>query len=285
MTQVHYPFPVRYIGVDGIDMAYCDEGSGSETILFVHGLGNYLGVWHKNMLALSARYRCIAVDLPGNGLSSRGDYPYSMFFYAEALHRFCEALALEKVVVAGHSMGGQVSLVLALRYPELVEKMVLVSSSGIEYFSETDKIWMHGLMSVGEFLYSDELHLEAAIRQSYYRPDPDADNIVSDLKTLMREHPYSDWRRMVNASVRGMLNDQVNRFLPEIRCPVLIIAGKNDAMVPNRLLHLHETPESLARKAQALFPRATVKLLDGCGHFAQLEKPGEVNEAILSFVG
>src|SRR5205085_2786592 len=94
-THVRYPFDVKRVKLDrDVEIAYCEEGKGAHTLLFVHGLGNYIPVWENCIRELSNDFRCIAVDLPGNGLSSRGDYPYSMFFYAESIARFCERLSI-----------------------------------------------------------------------------------------------------------------------------------------------------------------------------------------------
>ena len=67
---------------NGCEMAYIDEGKGDTTLLMVHGLANYCGVWVKNIESLKKHYRCIAIDLPGNGYSDGGDYPYGINFFS-----------------------------------------------------------------------------------------------------------------------------------------------------------------------------------------------------------
>ncbi len=136
---LYYPFPVRHVAIrHDIKVAYCDEGSGKETLLFIHGLANYIPVWKHQIKELSRHHRCIALDLPGNGLSSGGNYPYTLFFYAECVKLFADKLGLENIVLAGHSMGGQISVVLGLRYPELINKIILIAPAGIEYFNSLE---------------------------------------------------------------------------------------------------------------------------------------------------
>ncbi|MEL7003593.1 MAG: alpha/beta fold hydrolase, partial [Bacteroidota bacterium] len=81
MDDLQYPFDVKKVEVrEGVQMAYMDVGSGTETILFIHGLGSYAPAWKKNIEGLSKQYRCIAVDLPGYGKSSKGNYEGSMTY-------------------------------------------------------------------------------------------------------------------------------------------------------------------------------------------------------------
>jgi len=181
---VIYPYPLRYQSIhDDITLSYMDTGSGTKTILFVHGLANYAAAWKYQLSGLSSTYRCIAVDLPGNGFSSRGDFPYSMFFYAECIRQFIEQHKLTDVILCGHSMGAQVSTIVALRYPHLVSKLVLVAPAGIERFSGTDILFMQAMLNIGDFLYADEFHLETAIRDSFETASPDMPKMMEEKKT------------------------------------------------------------------------------------------------------
>ncbi|MCB0697724.1 MAG: alpha/beta fold hydrolase, partial [Chitinophagaceae bacterium] len=73
---------------NGCNVAYIDEGKGDKTLLFVHGLATYAQTWAFNIEALKDRYRCIAIDLPGNGYSDGGDYPYGINFYSGCVYDF-----------------------------------------------------------------------------------------------------------------------------------------------------------------------------------------------------
>jgi pimeloyl-ACP methyl ester carboxylesterase len=156
MLDITYPYPVHHITIhEDISIAYMDEGKGDDTLVFLHGLANYAPVWKHQVAGLSKHHRCIAIDLPGNGLSSRGDYPYSMFFYAECVVRFLEKMDLKKVVLCGHSMGGQIALIVALRYPHLLERLVLIAPAGLEYFHPHEVMLMQSALNMGGLFYSD----------------------------------------------------------------------------------------------------------------------------------
>ena len=106
-----------------------------------NGFASYLPVWAKNIQSLQQYYRCIALDLPGHGLSSReASYPYTISFYAETIYKCIQSLNLDKVILVGHSMGGQISVKLAVDYPELFSHLVLVAPAGFEKFSLSEKL-------------------------------------------------------------------------------------------------------------------------------------------------
>jgi len=285
MHQIKYPFEVKNISIhEGVDIAYCDEGDGGKTILFIHGLANYFPVWKNQIDELKKDFRCIAIDLPGNGLSSRGEFPYTMFFYAECIVKFIEKMKLKNVILCGHSMGGQISIIIALRHPTLIEKMILVASAGLEYFNQHEVMMMQHTMSIGDYFYSDEFHLENTIKQSFYASQNESSNIIKDLKKILKINKIKAFKEMSIASINGMLNEQVKQFLPSITTPTLILFGEKDQLVPNRLIHYNEDPESIAKSACSVIPNSTYIKIKDAGHFVQIEKFAEVNAAIRNWI-
>lgn len=284
--MIKYPFPVKHCVIgNNIQMAYCDEGSGNTTLLFIHGLANYIPVFKYNITELSKHYRCVAVDLPGNGLSSRGDYPYTLVFYAETVSRFIQEMKLTNVVLVGHSMGGHVSILVALRYPNLVDKLVLLGSSGLEYFNDFEKTLLKGLLNVGSLVYGDAAGLETAIQSSYYHEQKkDAKHIVSELLALMQGEGGNYWRKMVKKNIEAMLDEQVFTYLNKIVQDTLIIFGKNDAFIPNKVIHVSETTQKLVDRAAANIASCEAHVIPRCGHFVQLEAAAEVNNLIHTFL-
>ena len=285
MHNIKYPFDVKKINIhDGIDIAYCDEGSGDTTLLFIHGLANYLPVWKHQVNFFKKDYRCIALDLPGNGFSSRGELPYTMFFYAECIIKFIEKLELKNVILCGHSMGGQISMIISLRYPQLIDKLILVAPAGLEVFTQHEILLMQQAMNFGDFFYSDEYHLESTIKQSFFNTKNESSNIIHDLKNILKHNKIKEWKEMSISSINGMLNEQVNKFLDTISAPTFIIFGNKDQLIPNKLIHYNETPESIAKKVTAVIPNSSYLIIKDAGHFVQIEKHIEVNNAISDFL-
>ena len=284
--KVHYPFLVKHTTVHPeVDIAWCDEGEGEQTLLFIHGLAGYLPLWKYQIQGLKAKYRCIALDLPGNGKSTSGNVPYSMFFYAETVAKFIEKENLRNVILCGHSMGGHVSLVLALRYPNLIEKLVLVAPSGLENFATHEVMGMLHFMDIGQMFYANSSHIDSTIKQSFYKENSESNNIISDLKKLIKEHSFKKWNAMITILIKSMLNEQVGQFLPTLSLDTLIIFGEKDEFIPNRLIHPLETTKSIAESGKARIKNSRYVLIPKAGHFVHIEKFAEVNTLIDEFIG
>lgn len=281
-----YSYEVKRIALkSGFELAMMDEGKGSTTILFIHGLANYAPVWHAQISQLKDHYRCIGIDLPGNGLSSYVDTSYSMDLYAQSVIECIDQLHLNHVVLCGHSMGGLIAMTVALRAPHLVDKLILVAPAGIEYFAPLEVLWMKQLLTLGNFLYSDEQHLENAISQSFYKPSASAPNIIADLKNIMQQHSLKSWRNMCVDSIISMLDHQLNGQLSQIKQSALVLFGKQDALIPNRVIHPFTDVNAVANKAKQSLAGAIAHVIPNSGHFVQIESADIVNKAIRDFLG
>lgn len=123
-----YPFAARAVEVDGLRVHYVDEGDGP-AVLFVHGLPTWSFLWRHLILGLRGRYRCVAPDLPGFGLSDKpaGD-AYRPRDQAARLAAFVEALRLKDFALVVHDFGGPIGLSLALDRPDAVRQVVLFNT-------------------------------------------------------------------------------------------------------------------------------------------------------------
>lgn len=268
---------------NGCNVAYIDEGKGSTTLLFVHGLATYAYSWIKNIESLKEYYRCIAIDLPGNGYSDGGDYSYGMNFYAGCVYDFIQQLQLKNVVIVGHSMGGQIVQTLAINHPTAFEKLVLCAPAGFETFTMMERAMYKGGIHFFDFFSTEENSLRQVVRTSFYNYPAYADGILQELVDIMKRQPANRYRKMIEACIDGMINEPVFDKLHTIQQPTLVLFGDRDALIPNRLIH-PITPTSIAQKGAAEMPGALLHILPNCGHFLQLEQPEVVNKHIHSFV-
>jgi len=124
-----YPFAPRAVEIDGARVHYVDEGDGPP-VLLVHGLPTWSFVWRHLIAGLRDRYRCVALDLPGFGLSDKpeGD-AYRPEDQARRLAAFVEALRLKDFTLVVHDFGGPIGLSLALDRPDAVRSLVLFNTS------------------------------------------------------------------------------------------------------------------------------------------------------------
>jgi pimeloyl-ACP methyl ester carboxylesterase len=285
MTGVsNHPFPVKYITLsNGCKTAYIDEGTGGKTLLFVHGLATYAFSWWKNIGQLKQHYRCIAIDLPGNGFSERGDLPYGIDFFSGCVYDFIKKMQLQHVTLVGHSMGGQVAMNLAINDPSCADKLVLCAPAGFEVFTSFENTLYRSAIGIFDFFSSEENSLRKILQASFYRHGQQGDEMVEDLVHIMRSHSVQQFRNMIDACIHGMLNEPVYDRLHLIKQPTLILFGEHDALIPNRFIH-HTTTRRMAEEAAKRIPGAVLHVLPQCGHFLQIEKATEVNEYIHRFV-
>ncbi|RYF97006.1 MAG: alpha/beta hydrolase [Chitinophagaceae bacterium] len=283
--KVSYPFPVNKVLLKktGIELCYLDEGTGGETMLFIHGLANYAPGWKKNIEHLKGSYRCIAPDLPGNGLSEGGNHPYSIHYFSYVIKELLEELKITNVTLVGHSMGGQIALTLALKEPTLVKKVILCAPAGLETFTPFELSFYQTTISFLDFFSTEENSLKKLIRSSFYHYTHQADDMIEDLTTLLKLQPAQQYRKMVEACIHGMLHEPVLNSLHLITQPILILFGDRDALIPNRLLH-PITTRKMAEEAVARMPDAELHIIPQAGHFLQWEKAPVVNNYISAFM-
>lgn len=284
MDELPYPFSVNKVELpEGIKVAYVDEGKGDQTILFIHGLGSYLPAWKKNIEGLKGQYRCIAIDLPGYGKSSKGKYEGSMRFYATVVSEFIDALGLDKVTLAGHSMGGQIAIVTALAYPDKVDKLVLVAPAGFETFTKGQRQWFRDVMTATGVKLTTVEQIKINLAYNFYRLPKDAEFMITDRINMRTASDFDGYCYIIPQSVQGMVDDPVYEFLPRIQQPTLVVFGENDNLIPNRYLNPGAT-EKVAKDGAGRIPNAELHLLPKAGHFVQFEKADEVNLFIRGFL-
>lgn len=269
---------------NGAFVSYIDEGKGAQTLVMLHGLATYSGTWAKNIETLQQQYRCVALDLPGNGYSEKGDLPYSIQYYAACVYDFIQKLKLKNVVLCGHSMGGQIAITLMLNVPHAAQKMVLCAPAGFEQFTMFEKSMYRSFIGFADMFSSDENSLRNSVYNSFYKNPSQADAMLSEMSAILKTYPSTGYKKMLDASIQAMMNEPVIERLSKVEIPTLVIFGELDALIPNKLIHPIAT-EQLARTAVARMPNATLQMIPFAGHFVQWEKAEKVNEAIVSFLG
>lgn len=267
----------------GVDIAYFDEGTTkNKSILFIHGLGSSSEVWHRNIdFFLEKNYRCIAIDLPGHGASSLGRYSYNLFFYASIVGEIIQKLKLEDIILAGHSLGGQISIVSALRFPDKISKLVLAAPAGFELFTEKERDFLETSSSAffGETLLQG---YESGLRNGFFNFSSDAAKLTKNLFGIAVK-TRSQFPMVIENSVKGMLREPVYEHLDKITQPVLVVFGENDRLIPNTFFHKEKTAE-IAKLGTSRIPKAKLILIQNCGHFPQYEKANEFNKEVSEFL-
>lgn len=284
MSELKYPYPVKYKDLSkDIKLAYIDEGKGKQTIIFIHGLGSYIPAWKKNIDVLKENYRCIAIDLPGYGKSSKNPHSGKMSFYAKVINEFIDSLKIEKPILAGHSMGGQIAMITAMLYPKKIAKLILFDPAGFERFTEGQKDWFRDVFTLNLVKGTSIDGIRTNLAYNFYNMPKDAEFMITDRIAMRSAHDFENYAYTVVQSVKGMVNEPVIDKLDLISQKTLIIFGANDNLIPNRYLNPGKT-EKIAQYGASHIKNSTLVMIKKAGHFAMFEKSDECNKAIINFL-
>lgn len=281
-----YSNPIEFmIFKNDLDVAFTDMGEGEKTLVFVHGLASNLPVWKKNIEFLKEHYRCVALDLPGHGLSTKGDFPYNISFYMETLMEWLKRLRIENPILIGHSMGGQVAIKAVLENPDFFKKMILVAAAGLETFTIPERMMMKQFASLNIMGSSQYLKLISNVKNYFYDAgQDDLDDLIRFNSDFYTTNYQLKARRVLSRSIAGMMDEPVFAQLKNLNLPTFIAYGKSDQFIPNRILHALETTEQLARRGQGMIPDSELKIYEKSGHFLQYERAQDFNTDIQSFI-
>ncbi|WP_035695413.1 alpha/beta fold hydrolase [Christiangramia portivictoriae] len=279
-----YELPVKTIKINQETIAYTDEGNGDKTLVFVHGLSSNLDSWKKNLQGLTGNYRCIAIDLPGYGKSSRSKTDYSLAEYAKVLNDLVDKMELSNVVLIGHSMGGQISMHSVLEYPQTYEKLILIAPAGIETFTEQEAAVMKSAYTPAMVVNTSDDQILANYKLNFYSFPEEAQSMVDDRIAMKEAEDFPDYAETVVNNIHAMLEEPVIDEIQSIEIPVLMIFGKNDMLIPNKYFHPSESIEGLIETSGEKFQHLEVEVIDEAGHFVNFEKAEAVNAQIKTFL-
>ncbi|MBX7078540.1 MAG: alpha/beta fold hydrolase [Nannocystaceae bacterium] len=288
-SALHYPMATQQLAVGTASIAVHDSGApanapaDARTLVLVHGLGSSMPAWSENLAALSARHRVVAIDLPGYGKSSKGNYDYSMAFFAKAVRGVVRELGLSHVVLVGHSMGGQIAMTYALEYPQDVDALVLSSPAGLERFADGEAHWLASATTPEFTCKADAEAVWLRHMQNFHRAPKSAEFMVRDRLAVVGGPDFEAYCNAVSRSVAGMLDGPVADRLRDLELPTLVLFGEYDNLIPNPFLHGGST-ERLAKKAVDTMRDGQLVMLERAGHFAQYEAADAWNSAVLRFL-
>jgi pimeloyl-ACP methyl ester carboxylesterase len=265
----------------GVTMSYVDIGEGGgPAIVLVHGLGGSWRAWLENIAVLATDRRVIAVDLPGFGASPADVGTVTVAAYARIIDQLCRQLGIDTVVVAGSSLGGWISVELALRAPGLVAGLVLIDAAGIPptrrerikvvtMLRIADRVAPFGARHRETLIHNIPIR-RRALRFAVAQPDRLAAELVN---ALLPDSASPVFRAVLNAAVRSWSVSWCNR-VTEIGVPALVLWGAEDAQLPVR----HGTEWT------RLITRSHLVVIQGAGHLPMLEAPAIVNREMQDFL-
>ncbi len=280
--DIDYGFPTKS-ALNNPSISFIDVGSGDKTIILIHGLASNAGFWRYAIPLLSKNYRVIAIDLPGYGKSQKGVFSYSMTFYADQVKRLADELKLNKFILVGHSMGGQIGITFTLNYPNRLEKLVLASPAGIEEFEQGEGDWLRSVMTKSFIKKTPEDGIRRNLAMNFYSWNDKWEWMVEERVRMIKAKDFDEFAYTVVRCINGMLDEPTFNKIKNISVPTLIIYGKNDGLIPNPYLNPGFTADVFQWGAKQI-PNCKVYEIDNCGHMLHIEKPEEFSNAVLDYI-
>jgi 3-oxoadipate enol-lactonase len=242
-------------------------GTGPLVVL-LHGLSDTHGLWQHVAPALADRYTVVAVDHYAHGRSPLPEGELTTAVMADGVAQLIERLGLGPAVVIGLSMGGGVAQVLALRRPDLVRALGLVSTSSEFKPANRERFLKRGEKAVREGMSSViEETVPRWFTAEWPAANPDAYRSV--VETVLANPP----ERFAAASQANAERNWTDR-LGEIRCPVLFVGGEQDPM----------GIEGVAASFRQHIPDARTEIVPAVSHLIPIQKPAELNAILLDWL-
>jgi 2-hydroxy-6-oxonona-2,4-dienedioate hydrolase len=269
-------FSQRFLDVDGVKTRVAIAGpEDGHPVVLLHGTGGHWETFAPTIDALAKQYRCIAIDMIGNGFTDKPDYDYEISVYIEHVLGVLRVLGVEHAHFIGMSLGAWVSARMAQQHPEVVDKLILMSPAGLiategnmariraeRTKAVEDPNW-ESIKAMFDHLIADEerrLPDLIGLRQAIYRR-PDTLASIDHLLILQD----------ASARNRNLITEDEWR---QISAPTLVVASGKD----------HGEYQSTARQVAGLIPDSQVFEMPNVRHWPHFEDPESFNPAALAFL-
>ena len=255
------------INANGIDINYTIDGEGP-WLAMSHSLACNLHMWDEEAKRLSKRYKVLRYDTRGHGESSAPAGAYTLELLADDLHALLQALGVQSAHFVGLSMGGMIGQTYALKYPGMFKSLALCDTTS-RYPAAAASLWAERIKTVEaqgmEPLVASTLErwFTAPFRQA--RPE-----VVAKVAAMIRSTPVPGY---VGCS-HAIPKINVTARLKEIRCPSVVIVGKDDP----------GTPVAMAEEIHQALPGSELVVIPSAAHLSNLEQPDAFNQALTKFL-
>jgi pimeloyl-ACP methyl ester carboxylesterase len=258
--------------VPGLDLHYLEAGTGHPVVL-LHGWAAFKEIWWGTLRALAPRYHGVALEWPGHGRSRPQEGVVGLIDFAHLVVRACESLGLERITIAGHSMGGRIAALLALLHPELVARLVLVDAA-----LDPAHIAPYGK----RMLQIEEIQRTVVLSQWLGRglgpllQPASHDHRGGFIRPFLRRAYYTGLAdpHVLHQCATGLYEESLDDRLAEIRQPTLVISGERDPLVLPRQ----------ARRAAEAIPNARLHIIPRALHTPMDDRPAAFQRALLDFL-
>ena len=255
-----------FVTIENIRIRYIDKNQKGFPLLLIHGLGGSIESWNNNIDFLSTKFRIIALDLPGFGLSDKPRISYTINFYVNFVEKFIKKLKINRLFLIGSSLGGHIAVEFTLNNKKIVDKLILITPAGSLPKS---------------FKGTPELKRYIKIIQA--KSSDDVNRILTSIDNSMIDDSYAKiiYKRLsltgakdafISAFKGSAQAPRYNNKLEKINTNTLLIWGKEDKMIPIKFIHPFMEHGN-----------SRIIIIENCGHRPHVENPKLFNKLVKDF--
>ena len=257
----------KFITIDNVLIRYTDKNQKGFPLFLIHGLGGSIESWTNNIEFLSKKFRIIAFDLPGFGLSDKPKVSYTINFYVNFLEKFIKKLKINHLFLIGSSLGGHIAVEFTIKNRKIVDKLILISPAGClpKSFKGTPS-------------------LKRYIKIVDAKSSNDINRILTSIDNSLVDRSYANimYKRLSMpgakdafiSALKGSANaPRYNNKLAKINTNMLLIWGKEDKMIP--LKYIRPFMEH---------GNSRIIIIENCGHRPHVENPKLFNKIVKDFL-
>ncbi len=274
-----------FADVSGLKICYKIYGKDdSYPLICVHGFGSKKETWIAQVGMLSDKFKVIIFDQRGAGKSDRPEEPFTMDVFADDIANLMDFLNIDKAHFMGFSLGGMILQNFVLKYPERVNKIILINTSpGIPKQGGIDIFKKNQLERIELIKKDPEKVLRSDIKRGFYikfRKQMEANPkkrfhgiwSMEDLLEYIKMNPSTP--QDVENQAHAVKSHDTHDKLDQIKNKTLLISASHDRLTPRSvMLAIHER-----------IPNSVLKVIDKAGHEAHRSRAPEVNNLILDFL-
>lgn len=257
------------ITANGISINYTLEGPASAPVVTLsHSLATNLSMWDPQIPALASRYRVLRYDTRGHGGTDAPEGAYSLDQLAEDARALLQALGIGRTHFVGLSMGGFIGQILALKYPQMLQGLVLCDTTS-RVPADAKPMWGERIRVAQS--QGMEPHVEPTISRWFTAPFREQrPDVVNPVRAMIRATKPAGYIGCCHAIAALDLTDR----LQAITAPTLVIVGEEDS----------GTPVAASRTIRERIKGSELVILKSASHLSNMEQPEAFNQAVTGFL-
>ncbi len=246
------------IKVKGLNINYIQEGEGYDIIL-LHGWGCSIETMIPILNILKDSARITVLDLPGFGESDKPKQPINSYEYTEIVNEFIEKIGIKTANILGHSHGGRIGIILSSKYPEKVNKLVLIDSAGI--------------IPKRSLKYYFKVYSFKLLKKIYLKLNKNDKRKLQKFYKKYGSEDYKNSEGIMRQTMVKVINDNLEPLLEKIKAPTLLIWGEED----------DSTPLYMAKIMEKKIKDSGLVLIEKGGHYSYIDDMPKFKGALKYF--